>query len=375
MPSFFHESLSRSPLRKVAGPVALLALGVAGQTHAAEGFNIRHGWRADAGSLLFAEPAPGWQAGVAAADMDVRKVAGDTGEALTRQSATGVMPLPAPAPASLYPRYGSQTVVLQVGAKVRQYALTLGYVPEAHYAGGQMQWGLVLPYVTRDLQIGGAVATPTLQWPHPSLPNAATRAAVQQQFGQLYQARAASMLAAESTRAEGLGNAELGASWQRADGPWRVQAALGLVLPTASAALNSAELINAGKFYTLRPSVQAGYLFTPDLGVTGRLSAGLNTRNRDNDMRSGNWLGVDVGAAYRSPVGVWALQLARLEQVQDDSLNPWGAGRYRTTQAGLSYSAKLPVADATFNLQYLTTLQARNALKANTLQVRLAKQF
>lgn len=45
-----------------------------------------------------------------------------------------------------------------------------------------------------------------------------------------------------------------------------------------------------------------------------KLTWGINTRNRDNDVRSGNWIGVENALAYKSAIGVFGLHTVFVQQ-------------------------------------------------------------
>lgn len=68
----------------------------------------------------------------------------------------------------------------------------------------------------------------------------------------------------------------------------------------------------------------------------------LNTRNKDNDLRCGNWVEAEMALAYKSPVGAFGVHALYVQQYQDDSNNPWGPSRYRTFNVGPFFTTKIP---------------------------------
>ena len=362
------------PVCKITTLVGCLS--VSATVLAAEGFTVRHSLGGAFGNDVFANPAaPSLLAGLAYTDVHIRQVTGGDGQPLTKAIAGGVLPLPAPAPAALYPRYAGQTAQLNVTGSARIWHLTLGYLSPWKVGNGNLTWGLVVPYATRQVGVQLAAATPTLAWPHAQQPNAATRAAVARQLGSAYPSRLAAMGASESGEVGGLGDIEVSAGWRYADERWRVLAGAALIAPTAQRTAGQGVFLSAGNYYTLRPNLQVGYLITPTIGLTGRLGMGMNTTNHDTRVRSGNWASAEAGAAWKTGVGGFGLNLGHVQQIQDDSNSPWGSNRYRSTLAGVSYNVNVPVIDAALTLQYAGTLQARNALETRQFQVRLLRQF
>lgn len=155
----------------------------------------------------------------------------------------------------------------------------------------------------------------------------------------------------------------------------RVLAGASLVLPTGRYDARSGPDIGYGNFYTFRPAVQVGYLPTPDIAFAAKLTLGFNTRNEDNDLRSGNWAGLESAAAYKTRIGAMGLHTVYVQQFQDDSNNPWGASRFRMFNAGGFFTTKVPGIDAALTLQFMKTTDSRNAKAGDFSQVRLIKVF
>ena len=362
-------------MHRIIRLTALAGLGLAaGASLAAEGFQLRYNIAGSLGGEVFAPPEQtGLAGGIAATDIDIDKVTGNDGKRLTNGIAGGTLPLPAPTPAALYPSYAANTATIDGRGRFKLYNLAFGYVTNERYAGGRLILGVNVPYGVKTQTFGVGAATPALQF-NPAIP-AATQAAVQAQFGAGYQAALAAQAAAETGRTSGLGDVELQAGWLYVQDALRVLAGASLVLPTGRYEAAAGPDIGFGNFYTLRPAVQLGYLFTPDLAGAVKLTLGFNTKNRDNDLRSGNWLGAEGALAYKTPVGALGLHTVWVRQVQDDSANPWGASRLSSSNAGVFFTTRIPVVDAALTVQWMKTFDSRNAKSGTFTQVRAVKVF
>ena len=161
--------------------------------------------------------------------------------------------------------------------------------------------------------------------------------------------------------------------WQYVGERWRVLAGTSLVLPTGKYGADPKPDAGTGNFRTLRPALQLAYLPTPRVALGAKLSVGLNTRNRDNQLRSGNWFGVELAVGYMTPVGVVGLHALRVQQYQDDENNLFGPSRFRATSAGAFLTTKVPGLDAVLTLQYIDTTSSRHAKHGSFTQLRLIK--
>ncbi|SOY61654.1 hypothetical protein CBM2592_B100362 [Cupriavidus taiwanensis] len=143
------------------------------------------------------------------------------------------------------------------------------------------------------------------------------------------------------------------------------------MLPTGRYDANPGPDIGYGNFYTFRPGIQVDYLPKHDLALSAKLTWGPNTGNRDNDLRSGNWIGLDNALAYKTAIGAFGLHTVLVHQYQSDSNNAWGTSRYRTFNGGAFFTTKVPVLDAALTIQYMRTVGSRNAKAGDFTQVRL----
>ena len=73
---------------------------------------------------------------------------------------------------------------------------------------------------------------------------------------------------------------------------------LGLVAPTGDYDARRSFNVGAGNFWTLRPLVVASHVWDNGWSVGMRATYSINTRNRDTDNRSGQYLAADVAGAY-----------------------------------------------------------------------------
>jgi len=342
--------------------------------HAGEDFQVRYNIAGSIGGEMFTPPdAAGLAVGVAATYIDIRKVTGNDGNTLTKPIPGGAIPLPSPTPVTAFPTYGANTAQIPASGTFKLFNLGVGYITNADYGGGRFAFGGVLPYGVKSQSVRATAATPAVQ-ANPAVP-AAAQQAIASQFGATYQSNLAGEAASSSGDVSGIGDLELQGGWLYTTEQLRVLLGASLVIPTGRYNASPAPDIGTGNFYTLRPSVQVAYLPTPDIAFAAKATLGLNTKNRDNDLRSGNWIGLEGAAAYKTGIGVFGLHTVFVQQYQDDANNPWGPSRYRSLNAGAFYTAMVPGIDAALTLQYMATTSSRNAKVGSMTQIRLIKLF
>jgi hypothetical protein len=249
----------------------------------------------------------------------------------------------------------------------------IAYLSKEQYGGGRLVFALDLPFIRKDQHIGVSGAAPALSWPAP-LP-AEVQAGVTGQFQAQYKDALGAQGAAATGIVHGVGDAELMAGWQYVGERVRVLGGASLVLPTGKYDAGPQPDAGNGNFRTLRPAIQLAYLPTTNVALGAKLSVGLNTRNRDNQLRSGNWVGIELAAGYMTPIGVIGLHALRVQQYQDDDNNPIGPSRFRSTNAGAFFTTRLPGLDAVMTLQYIDTTASRYAKHGSFTQLRLIKLF
>ena len=350
------------------------ALTAIAPAHAGENFQVRYNIAGSLGGEVFAPTdAVGFAVGIAHTFADIRKLTGGDGHAPTRELPGGTVPLTGIVPPALYPTYDANAAKVDGTGTVRATHLAAAYITQDKWADGRLMFSLSVPYAVKTQTLTGTAATPALHW-DPAVP-AALQGAVNGFFDKTYQARVAAQAAAGSGRVSSWGDAELQAGWLYTAGRVRVLAGTTLIAPTGRNNADPTQAISLGNFYTWRPAVQATWLPTPDIALAGKLTLGHNTRNKDDDIRSGDWAGLEAAAAYKTPVGVVGLHSVYVHQYQADSNNPWGASRLRSMNAGAFFTTKLPVVDAIVTAQYMTTTDSRYAKAGNFTQVRAVKLF
>jgi hypothetical protein len=285
----------------------------------------------------------------------------------------GTVPLPAPVPPALYPSYSENVATLDASGPLDLVNFGVGYVTADQYGGGRLAFGVNIPYGHKQQTIVANAATPGLQWSPAITP--ATRAAVAAQFSSQYQAGIAAQAAADTGSVKGFGDTELQGGWLYADSKLRVVGGASLILPTGKYSFNPGPDIGTGNFYTFRPAIQIAYLPTPEVGLAAKFTLGLNTRNSDNELRSGNWTGMELAAAYKTAIGVLGVHAIHVQQYQDDRNNVWGASRFRSTNAGAFFTTLVPGLNIPFTVQYMRTVSSRYAKHGDFFQARLIKFF
>ncbi|HEY1150390.1 MAG TPA: transporter [Pseudoduganella sp.] len=356
-------------LKKVASGT-MLAASLA-NAYAAEGFEPRYNMAGSLGGEIFAPPdQTGWAFGAAVTRVPVRRVTGDDGKDLTLSVPGATLSVPG-LPSSLQPAYGPGKTTVHGDGSMTRTDLAIAYITTEQYNGGRYLFVLDLPYIRKDQHIAVSGATPSLSWPAP-MP-AQVQAGVANQFQAQYQNALSTQGAAATGITHGLGDAELMGGWQFVGERWRVLGGASLILPTGKYQTDPKPDAGTGNFRTVRPALQVAYLPTPKVALGAKVSLGLNSRNHDNQLRSGNWFGVELAAGYMTPIGVVGLHALRVQQYQDDQNNPFGASRYRSTNAGAFFTTRVPVVDAVMTLQYIDTTSSRNAKHASFLQLRLIK--
>ena len=339
---------------------------------AAEMFQLRYNLTGSLGGEIFADPRhSGWLVGTAYTHIDVNRITGDDGKRLTVAVPAGQVPLPAPAPAALYPSYAANVAEVHGQGSLNQINLAIAYTTADDYAGGRMVYGFNIPYAIRKQNFTGIAATPALQF-NPLTPQPA-RQVISSQFNAQYQASLAKQGADQSGEAKDWGDAELQAGWLYATDKLRVLAGLSVVMPTGAYSPAPAPDVGFGNFYTVRPAVQFAYLMTPELALAAKATLGFNGRNKDNDLRSGNWGGLEAAIGYKTAIGVFGLHGIHVSQYQSDTNNPFGDSKLHSTNAGVFFTTKIPVINAAVTLQSVKTTSARNSRSGSYSQIRLIK--
>lgn len=107
-------------------------------------------------------------------------------------------------------------------------------------------------------------------------------------------AGAAARADAQSGRRFGIGDLEIAPVLRWARDPDQFIFAPTLILPTGQYDRDRAVNPGSGRFWTFRPTLQWGHIGDGwDIGA--RVAFSINTKNRDTDYRSGNYLNLDLG--------------------------------------------------------------------------------
>jgi hypothetical protein len=340
----------------------------------AEMFQLRYNLTGTLGGEIFADPQhTGWFGGTAATHVGITQVTGDDGKQLRLSIPGGRVPLPAPAPAVLYPTYDANEAEVQGTGMLNQLNLAIGYASVETYSGGRIVAGINVPYAARKQYFYGTTSSPALNF-NAAIPQPVQRA-VSTQFEAKYQANLAQQGAEQSGEVQGWGDAEIQAGWLYASDRYRVLAGISLVAPTGKYSSDSGPDIGFGNFYTLRPAIQASYLFTPAVALAGKATWGINSRNKDNDLRSGDWVGFEAALAYKTEIGALGLHGIYVRQYEDDENNPFGPSKLRATNIGAFFTTKIPVLNAAVTIQSMRTTASRNSRAGNYFQARAIKAF
>ena len=359
---------------------------IAGHAYAADGSKLRFPLSGSLGGEIAAKQlTPGLYGSVVVTQIEVDKVTGDDGNALKLVQATAfsqaVTSPPSPIPMTVSSSFsGSATVSVKQSQTVSN--ILLGYLTETEYAGGRLNLLVNIPYMSLNRTFSLAGDTPKLAPLSSSVPGpqAAAVAAglqtnIQGQFALKYQAELAANSTAASGSAADLGDMEVTGAWVRQTDDMKIIVGATLAMPTAKYDKNSVLNTGFGNYYTLRPGVAVSGRASEDLTLGAKVSLGLNSPNNDNGIRTGNFFGLDLAAAYLTPVGVFGPHVMYVSQYEDDQGGTFGGNRFNATGAGVFYTTLIRPINAGLNFSYMQMLNSRNALSGSFLQIRLTKAF
>jgi hypothetical protein len=204
------------------------------------------------------------------------------------------------------------------------------------------------------------------------------QAAAQSSFNTGYQAALASQWQAANVNTSGLGDIETSLLWEKTVDKLKIVAGATLAMPTGNYSYVEGRLapnIGYGKYYTFRPGVGVAYTASENVTLGARGSLGFNTKNTENNVRSGDFYVIDLAAAFKTPVGVFGPHMTIMRQYTDDSGGQLGANRVSLTGAGVFAAFPIAAIGAGLNLSYMKTIDARNSLSGSFVQARLSKAF
>ena len=265
-----------------------------------------------------------------------------------------------------------------------------GYLTESKYADGHVAFAINVPFIQQKrtfivTQPAGTL-TPAATVPPLSPAIVGQLTAGTAQANAAVQAKILATGASQNLETSGVGDTELSTVWIRHVDRLKVAAGVSLFVPTGSYDKNRGPNPGFGNFYTLRPGVAVTYNLNPkqsdeswDAGVTiaGRVSYGINSRNKDTDYRSGNFIYSEGGIVKVNGDWAYGVNVFTIQQISDDTGSgaTLGGNRYKTNGVGPFISFKLPGKDAGFNLQYSDNYGGRNAIVAKSLQLRFVKAW
>ena len=373
--SFYHSAYAAAAM-----------FAIAGQTYAADGWKLRFPLSGSLGGEIAAKQlTPGLYGSVVATQIEVDKVTGGDGNALTLTQANAfsqaVTSPPSPTAMTVSSSFsGSATVAVKQSQTVSN--ILLGYLTETEYAGGRLNLMVNIPYMSLNRTFSLTGDTPKLAPLSSSVPGpqaaavaAGLQTTIQGQFALKYQAQLAANSTAGSGSAADLGDMEVTGAWVRQTDDMKIIVGATLAMPTAKYDKNSVLNTGFGNYYTLRPGVAVSGRASEDLTLGAKVSLGLNSPNNDNGVRTGNFFGLDLAAAYLTPVGVFGPHVMYVSQYEDDQGGAYGGNRFNATGAGVFYTTLIRPINAGLNFSYMQMLNTRNALSGSFVQIRLTKAF
>ena len=364
--------------------VCLLACGLNAQ--AAESYKLRQApVGAFGGEIAASADNPGFFGTASLTQLQIYKIADANGNNVAPAAIAPIQLNPALPYKVTFP-----TGSLAFNQDQTQLNLVGGYLTEGKYGDGHVAFAINVPFIQQKrtfvvTQPAGTL-TPAATTPPLSAAIVGQLNAGAAQANALVQAKVLAAGANQNLETSGVGDTELSTVWIRHVDRLKVAAGVSLFVPTGSYDKNRGPNPGFGNFYTLRPGVAVTYNLNPkhsdeswDSGVTiaGRVSYGLNTRNKDTDYKSGNFIYSEGGIVKVRGDWAYGVNMFAIQQISDDTGSgaTLGGNRYKTNGVGPFVSFKLPGKDAGFNLQYSDNFSGRNAIVAKSLQLRFVKAW
>jgi hypothetical protein len=364
--------------------VCLLACGLNAQ--AAESYKLRQPpVGAFGGEIAASADNPGFFGTASLTQLQIYKIADANGNNVAPASIAPIQLNPA-----LPYKVAFPTGSLAFNQDQTQLNLVGGYLTEGTYGDGHVAFAINVPFIQQKrtfvvTQPAGTL-TPAATTPPLSAAIVGQLNAGAAQANAQVQAKVLAAGVNQNLETSGLGDTELSTVWVRHVDRLKVAAGVSLFVPTGSYDKNRGPNPGFGNFYTLRPGVAVTYNLNPkhsdetwDSGVTiaGRVSYGLNTRNKDTDYKSGNFIYSEGGIVKVRGDWAYGVNVFSIQQISDDTGSgaTLGGNRYKTNGVGPFVSFKLPGKDAGFNLQYSDNFGGRNAIVVKSLQLRFVKAW
>lgn len=379
-----HKATPRQFILASLPWVCLLACGLNAQ--AAESYKLRQApVGAFGGEIAASADNPGFFGTASLTQLQIYKIADANGNNVAPSSIAPIQLNPA-----LPYKVAFPTGSLAFNQDQTQLNLVGGYLTEGKYGDGHVAFAINVPFIQQKrtfvvTQPAGTL-TPAATTPPLSAAIVGQLNAGAAQANALVQAKVLAAGANQNLETSGVGDTELSTVWVRHVDRLKVAAGVSLFVPTGSYDKNRGPNPGFGNFYTLRPGVAVTYNLNPkhsdetwDSGVTiaGRVSYGMNTRNKDTDYKSGNFIYSEGGIVKVRGDWAYGVNVFAIQQISDDTGSgaTLGGNRYRTNGVGPFVSFKLPGKDAGFNLQYSDNFGGRNAIVAKSLQLRFVKAW
>ena len=379
-----HKATPRQYILASLPWVCLLACGLNAQ--AAESYKLRQApVGAFGGEIAASADNPGFFGTASLTQLQIYKIADANGNNVAPSSIAPIQLNPA-----LPYKVAFPTGSLAFNQDQTQLNLVGGYLTEGKYGDGHVAFAINVPFIQQKrtfvvTQPAGTL-TPAATTPPLSAAIVGQLNAGAAQANALVQAKVLAAGANQNLETSGVGDTELSTVWVRHVDRLKVAAGVSLFVPTGSYDKNRGPNPGFGNFYTLRPGVAVTYNLNPkhsdetwDSGVTiaGRVSYGMNTRNKDTDYKSGNFIYSEGGIVKVRGDWAYGVNVFSIQQISDDTGSgaTLGGNRYRTNGVGPFVSFKLPGKDAGFNLQYSDNFGGRNAIVAKSLQLRFVKAW
>lgn len=379
-----HKATPRQFILASLPWVCLLTCGLNAQ--AAESYKLRQApVGAFGGEIAASADNPGFFGTASLTQLQIYKIADANGNNIAPSSIAPIQLNPA-----LPYKVAFPTGSLAFNQDQTQLNLVGGYLTEGKYGDGHVAFAINVPFIQQKrtfvvTQPAGTL-TPAATTPPLSAAILGQLNAGAAQANALVQAKVLAAGANQNLETSGVGDTELSTVWVRHVDRLKVAAGVSLFVPTGSYDKNRGPNPGFGNFYTLRPGVAVTYNLNPkhldetwDSGVTiaGRVSYGMNTRNKDTDYKSGNFIYSEGGIVKVRGDWAYGVNVFSIQQISDDTGSgaTLGGNRYKTNGVGPFVSFKLPGKDAGFNLQYSDNFGGRNAIVAKSLQLRFVKAW
>jgi hypothetical protein len=383
MTHYLHKAKPQQFVLATLPWVALLACSFNAQ--AAESYKLRQApVGAFGGEIAASADNPGFFGTASLTQLQIYKIADAAGNDVAPPPISPIQ-LPAPTYKVMFPA-GS----LAFNQDQTQLNLVGGYLTQSTYGNGHVVFAINVPFIqqkrTYVVTQAAGILTPAATTPPLSAATAAQLHAGTAQANAQVQARIVAASAVQNLETSGVGDTELSTVWVRHADRLKVAAGVSLFVPTGSFDKTRGPNPGFGNFYTLRPGVAVTYNLNPkhsdqtwDAGVTiaGRVSYGINSRNKDTDYKSGNFIYAEGGIVKVNGDWAYGVNMFTTQQISDDTGTgaPAGGNRYKTNGVGPFVSFKLPGKDAGINLQLSDNFGGRNAIVAKSLQLRFVKAW